>query len=530
MASPFTTAATRNTDIDTDYGSDFSPEEEQIVERLLIGKHIEDDKLIINEFEHHDPRQTLGLPRVFGRESRSPLFQATRAAERVAAQIADTAPGGEHESSDLSDQRQHRALETGNGGPAELPREDTERPDLRSPLERFRTQPKKALSVSDLVSPAWCELQYWYTLTKHGKKKRTPAMKEGTRVHKVLEDQVHTTVRVDVQTKEDAWAVRIWNIIQGLRTLRDTGQTRELEIWGTVDGLVVNGVIDELSYICPDTDLEESCEPPDADLLSNQSTIADFFKTAGGKSLKDGTRSQRRRKTKKVYLCDVKTRGVRSVPGDTAFKPTKIQLMLYHRLLSSLATNTVELSVLAARYNFDPTKLLSDEFIAQIENLNDRFVDIPTVHDSSLEPESISSQDSMTTQHAHNSLNLLWSLMIKEFQLTLPDGADSLGRVLKAEYRARDDGEIVGTKTLLMDDLSLTRFIDHEMEWWQGQRPAEGVAVEEAFKCRSCDFAEECEWRINKVDEARAKARMSRKKSSAVHTLSTDGPQRAYQR
>ncbi|PBP27172.1 hypothetical protein BUE80_DR001869 [Diplocarpon rosae] len=512
MASLFTTVPTLNTEIDTDYGSDFSPEEEQIVERLLIGKHIEDDKPITNEIEHDDPRQTLGLPHIFGRKSRSPLFQAARAAERVAAQIAETVPGGEYKSSDLSDQQHHRAPENGNGGPAELPQEDTKRPDLRSPLERFRTQPKKALSVSDLVSPAWCELQYWYTLTKHGKKRRTPAMKEGTRVHKVLEDQIHTTVRVDVQTREDAWALRIWNVIQGLRTLRDTGQTRELEIWGTVDGLVVNGIIDELSYICPDIDLEESCEPPTTGLLSNQSTIADFFKTAGGKSLKEGTRSQRRRKTKKVYLCDVKTRGVRSVPGDTAFKPTRIQLMLYHRLLSSLATNTVELSVLAARYSFDPNKLLSDEFIAQIGNLNDEFVDVPTDHDPT------------TILHAHNTLNLLWSLMIKEFQLTLPDGADSLGRVLKAEYRARDDGEIVGIKTLLMDDLGLTRFIDHEMEWWRGQRPAEGVAVEEAFKCRSCDFAEECEWRINKVDEAREKARMSRKRSSAVHTLTTGGP------
>ncbi len=124
-------------------------------------------------------------------------------------------------------------------------------PDTRSPLERFRTAPKKPLSVTDLISPSWCELQYWYTLTKHGRKKRTPAMKQGTVVHKSLEDQVHKTVPITIQSKEDAWGLRIWNTIQGLRTLRDRGMTRELEIWGVVDGQVISGVIDELSYLAP---------------------------------------------------------------------------------------------------------------------------------------------------------------------------------------------------------------------------------------------------------------------------------------
>lgn len=93
MASPATITITEpphEIDSDTDYGSDFSPEEEQIVDRLLSGKHVEDDNPIINEIEHHDPWQILRLPRAFGKEERSPLFQAARAAERVAEQIAQT--------------------------------------------------------------------------------------------------------------------------------------------------------------------------------------------------------------------------------------------------------------------------------------------------------------------------------------------------------------------------------------------------------------------------------------------------------
>jgi len=260
------------------------------------------------------------------------------------------------------------APDLGTEVPVEAPPVDPNAPDTRSPLERFRTQPKKALSVTDLVSPAWCELQYWYTLTLHGRKRRTPAMRQGSKVHQVLEDQVHTTVHVRLETKEDAWGLRIWNVIQGLRTLRDDGLTRELEIWGTVDGLVVNGIIDELSYICPDTVMEETLQSPatKAEPPLDQATISEFFKSAGGTSLEEATRSKRRTRTKKVYLCDVKTRGVRNLPSGAAFRPTKIQLMLYHRLLAALATNNVDFSILTARYGLDPLRTFSDSFLAQI--------------------------------------------------------------------------------------------------------------------------------------------------------------------
>lgn len=99
MASTGSPVADLANDIDTDYGSDFSPEEEQIVERLLAGKNaLEDDNPNTTEIEYHDARETLKLPRVFGREQRSALFQALRAAETAAEQIAGTVAvqGGEH--------------------------------------------------------------------------------------------------------------------------------------------------------------------------------------------------------------------------------------------------------------------------------------------------------------------------------------------------------------------------------------------------------------------------------------------------
>ncbi|KAF4620195.1 hypothetical protein G7Y89_g14624 [Cudoniella acicularis] len=499
-------------DGESDYGSDFSPEEEQIVTQLLSGQKSRDDNPIVNDAEHDDSQRVLHLPRIVGRAQRSILFQRAKAADEEAEQISKSVERRE-QTTDLGNTIREPSIELVPENPNETP-EDPKAGDTRSPLERFRTPPKKALSVTDLVSPAWCELQYWYTLTVHGRKRRTAEMKQGTRVHQKLEEQVHTTVRVDVQTKEDAWGLRIWNVIQGLRTLRSTGQTRELEIWGTVDGLVVNGIIDELSYICPDVNCEESLQKPQAKIEPppDQTTISDFFKAQGGAALVEAARAKRRTQSDKVYLCDVKTRSIKKLPSGAAVRPTKMQLMLYHQLLSALATNTMGFSVLTDRYNLDPLQVFSDSFIVQVGSLNDDvFYDAPSEPSASQDSEPSLSQDSMSQLLAHNTLTSLWSFMIEEFQKTLPNGVDSLGKVLKAEYRSRDTGEILGSNTFAMNEEELKKFLDHEMEWWKGERKAEGVVVEEAYKCRGCDYAENCEWRLGKIEEAMQNVRKSKK-------------------
>ena len=383
--------------------------------------------------------------------------------------------------------------------------------DTRSPLERFRTKPKKPLSVTDLISPSWCELQYWFTLTKHGKKRRTTAMKRGSAVHKVLGDQVHTTVAVDIVSKEDAWGLRVWNVIQGLKTLRHTGITRELEIWGVIDGLVINGVIDELSNICPEPELEEAEEKltiAKSMPVADQMTITDFLGSGSGTGMLDKLRSSHER-ISKIYITDVKTRESKSLPKAATFRPTLMQLMLYHRILSGLATNKLNADLVFDRYELKADALFSDSFIAQIGSLN---VDNSIAQDDPFPLPS--SQDSMTVLLAHNTLRQLWTLMMEEFAHTFAGGAKSVGNVLKAEYRTRTDGAILGNKAFLYDDNIIQDYLDSGMRWWKGERAAEGVCVEEAYKCGSCDFFDECSWRRNKIEEATLK--MRQRKSSAV--------------
>ncbi len=381
--------------------------------------------------------------------------------------------------------------------------------DRRSPLERFRSFPKKPLTVTDLSSGAWCELQYWYTLTRlpGGRKTRTAAMKGGSKVHQTLEDQVHTTIRISVAVKEEAFALRIWNLIQGLRTLRDTGMTRELEVWGTIYGEVANGVIDEVSYTCPNIAFEEelqsqSSQGENTTSSQSQSSIANYFQP------------HRRR----VYLTDVKTRASTRLPSGAALRPSRVQLFLYHRLLSDMTSGKVDYSAIITRYGLNSQARFSDAFMAQIGGLHDEvFYDADsdaevfpsTPRSPRYGPDTDYPQSPDTASQIapppdlirYRSIEQLIPLLQSELHDTFPQGADNIGDLLAIQYRHRDDGRIIGNNSFPNDPSALDGYLKRNLDWWRGNRKAEGVPIEETYKCHSCEFAEICRWRKDKEAE-----------------------------
>ncbi|KAI0017210.1 exonuclease V [Xylariomycetidae sp. FL0641] len=388
--------------------------------------------------------------------------------------------------------------------------------DARSPIERFRSFPKKPLTVTDLSSGAWCELQYWYTLTllPGGKKTRTAAMKGGSRVHQTLEDQVHTTVQVSIATKEEGFALRLWNVIQGLRSLRDTGITRELEVWGVVQNQIVNGIIDELSYDSPNADFEEELSLASS---SQQTSITDYL-TPEEKPLK-------------VYLTDVKTRGSEKLPSGVAIRPARVQLLLYHRLLGDMASKQVDYAAIMERYGLRPDVSFSDPFMAELGGLHDEvFFDA----DSSVKQEpstssSVPSEAASVTRSdlpqqptslagmlRYRNLRQLIPLLESELEATFPQGASSLGDLLSVLYRHRGDGRILGNNSFPNNPEALDGYLKDNLEWWRGEREARGIrSIEETYKCHSCEFAEGCQWRKDK------EADFLRKKRSAKRTITT---------
>lgn len=345
-------------------------------------------------------------------------------------------------------------------------------------------------------------------------------MKQGTLVHKTLEDQVHRTVPLDVETPEDAWGLKIWNIIQGLRTLRETGMTRELQVMGIIDGQVVIGIIDKLSYKYPEGVLERRSgtmiiekNPP-----VGQSRVSDLPKQRRHKRRHSAAEGSGDvgvvRKPSRIYITDVKTRGLKFLPRGPSFRRTLLQLMLYHRLLSDLADNKTDPAVFFDRFSLKPNAPFSAALMAQLAAINDEPIsDVPSdspspSEDSSSEPAEPESSatmipsDTLQLFRSHNSLHQLWKVLADEIALTMPEGAASIGLVLNVEYRAQLSGAIIGYKTFLHDNNVLQHFLEDGMRWWKGEREARGVCVEEAYKCGGCEFAEECDWRKNKIVEA----------------------------
>lgn len=404
--------------------------------------------------------------------------------------------------------------------------DESEHENKLSPLVRFRSFPKKPFSVSDLTAGAWCELQYYYTLTKlpGGRRTRTAAMVGGSKVHKTLEEEVYTTVTIEIAKKEDAFGLKVWNIIQGLRTLRDSGMTRELEVWGLVDGHVVNGIIDNLSYENPDPEFEEEIRSSQG----SQEVLQGSQEVLQGKS-KDQPittffHSSSKPTERQIYLTDVKTRGSSQLPTGAALRPTKIQLFLYHRFLCDMAAGRLDFFRVFRRYGLDPDEPFSDTFVAQIGGLHDEIFQ-DAFDDSNLAPSKNSGTDSdyrsalsspksastTTTPDLirYRTLRQLLPLLQRELRLTFPQGADSLGPLVTVEYRKRtswkaeeaeeeDDqkaGSFLGSNILFVDHNVLDQYLAEDMQWWKGERDPYGVQIEEAYKCRSCEFVEECDWR-----------------------------------
>jgi exonuclease V len=80
-------------DAESDYGSDFSPEEELIVVQLLSQNAVEDNP-IVNDVEFHEKENTLRIPHaVVVTEQPGVLLRAARAAEKVSEQINEAVGG-----------------------------------------------------------------------------------------------------------------------------------------------------------------------------------------------------------------------------------------------------------------------------------------------------------------------------------------------------------------------------------------------------------------------------------------------------
>ncbi|KAF7471096.1 Hypothetical predicted protein [Marmota monax] len=67
--------------------------------------------------------------------------------------------------------------------------------------------------------------------------------------------------------------------------------------------------------------------------------------------------------------------------------------------------------------------------------------------------------------------------------------------ILKIEYIHQETATASGTEIEAFEEKETRDKVQHYMAYWMGHRELQGVDVEEAWKCRTCNYADICEWR-----------------------------------
>ncbi|KAJ4472583.1 exonuclease V [Lentinula edodes] len=293
------------------------------------------------------------------------------------------------------------------------PNGDTHRPNEServSPLQQFRKN--NILSVTDLVSPSWCEVQFDYGLRqlRHRKLKDRPASfvteqgkeivvdkgvaaksdatkKKGVSVHKRLEREIRPEeIKVQVTTEEERWGLRIINMIDCIDSLLLLGCARETPVFGLIEGNIVVGIIDEITFSqaspsSPNHDkkrgLQSSPSTPQKPKRTrrspspSQSRITSFLSPAKASitlsTLDPPSSSGNHHSPPTLHLIDTKTRRTNSLPGDEDTLPSRFQLMLYHRMLTKLmaTTDAFDFSSFWQKLELDDVASFSHTFLAQ---------------------------------------------------------------------------------------------------------------------------------------------------------------------
>ncbi|KAH9854743.1 exonuclease V a 5' deoxyribonuclease-domain-containing protein [Lenzites betulinus] len=315
------------------------------------------------------------------------------------------------------------------GAPNANPRPRVKGSSRRTPFQQFRSW-KGVLSVTDLVGPSWCEVQFDYGLRQKRYKKledrptsfltaegKTIAVVQdvaaqndrtvtrGKSIHKVLEREVQPeTVAVEITTPEERWGLRLINMLASLQILTEVGYCREMPVFGVVQDQVVTGIIDEIARrpldstnwpeseqdigsggkagtsipnkrVAPSTPSKSTSKKHKHDSPSEQPQITAFFSPGPRpRTPIEPTPVQVEGPKYSLHLSDTKTRTRPSLPTDEDAFASRLQLMLYHRLLSNLlapaapsicAPAPLDFAALWQRVRVNPARRFSDGFLAQ---------------------------------------------------------------------------------------------------------------------------------------------------------------------
>jgi exonuclease V len=121
--------------------------------------------------------------------------------------------------------------------------------DVKDRLEAIKKDRLKVISVTEIVNQFWCEKQLELKLL-YGVDESGDHVRAGRERHEELYGMVADLVDIPPPTrKEDEVGVLLHNAIVGARRLLLRGLTRELFVFGNLDGWFLYGYVDEVKVV-----------------------------------------------------------------------------------------------------------------------------------------------------------------------------------------------------------------------------------------------------------------------------------------
>ncbi|KAF8312547.1 hypothetical protein DL93DRAFT_2168416 [Clavulina sp. PMI_390] len=241
----------------------------------------------------------------------------------------------------------------------------------------------------------------------------------GTAVHKVLEKELQPVeVEIPVNTLEERWGSKLLAMLSGVQLLKTVGYCREFPVVGFVEDVMVLGVIDEirLQPIVVDEPMAQTGAPtssqspnPEAPKASKQQVfkqghqtfLNQYFRSEGRSSqgatngssipsipeVVDLTQSppsdpaplptapthenvtDPAQTLHTLHILDYKTRTIPTAPPPRDQTQSKLQLMLYKRLLAPLFSPSTFIELFSEKLKLDTSASFSPAFLQSMEYL-----------------------------------------------------------------------------------------------------------------------------------------------------------------
>ncbi len=235
-------------------------------------------------------------------------------------------------------------------------------------------------------------------------------------------------------TEEDRWAVRLLTTYSQLAAIKSGQLEREITVFGDPfsNGILIHGIIDQLQY-----------SPSTGELT----------------------------------LLDYKTRYQKTMPSLEQKKGNALQLMIYKCLLDHLTCGMTPFETLRQHLSLDFSQSLSKGPAEHIEQcgLGNLFGGGLGGKDASVAVTFGEVAECVSKLIAGLELPLVSSLIL--------------------QYEHQASGEVIGVDPVDYREEWMREEVASSLQFWSGERVAKGVEVEDAWKCRSCQFRDVCVWK-----------------------------------